>query len=152
MKYSLGISDFLEEISSLSHPIVFLYFFALIAEEGFLISPCYARTLHSDIYLSLSPLPFASLLLLTSLPFLSFIEPIFAWHVPLVSLIFLKTLLVFPVVLFPSISLHCSLRKAVLSLLEILWDSAFSGYSFLYSFCPLLGVRMSSWLQIWKVF
>ena len=33
MKYSLGISDFLEEISSLSYSIVFLYFFALITEE-----------------------------------------------------------------------------------------------------------------------
>ena len=32
---------FLEEISSLSHSIVFLYFFALITEKGFLISPCY---------------------------------------------------------------------------------------------------------------
>ena len=41
MKFSLGISNFLEEISSLSHSIVFLYFFALITEEGFLISPCY---------------------------------------------------------------------------------------------------------------
>ena len=40
MKCSLGISNFLEEISSLSHSIVFLYFFALITEEGFLISPC----------------------------------------------------------------------------------------------------------------
>ena len=40
MKCSLGISHFLEEISSLSHSIFFLYFFALIAEEGFLISPC----------------------------------------------------------------------------------------------------------------
>ena len=37
MKCSLGISDFLEEISSLPHAVVFLYFFALIAEEGFLI-------------------------------------------------------------------------------------------------------------------
>ena len=42
MKCSLGISNFLEEISSLSHSVVFLYFFALIAEEGFLISPCYS--------------------------------------------------------------------------------------------------------------
>ena len=41
MKWSFGISNFLEELSSLSHSIVFLYFFALIAEEGFLISPCY---------------------------------------------------------------------------------------------------------------
>ena len=37
MKCSLGISNFLEEISHLSHSVVFLYFFALIAEEGFLI-------------------------------------------------------------------------------------------------------------------
>ena len=41
VKCSLGISNFLEETSSLSQSIVFLYFFALIAEEGFLISPCY---------------------------------------------------------------------------------------------------------------
>ena len=45
MKYSLGISSFLEEISSLSHSFVFLYFFALITEEGFLISPCYSLEL-----------------------------------------------------------------------------------------------------------
>ena len=34
-----------EEISSLSHSVVFLYFFALIAEEGFLISFCYSLEL-----------------------------------------------------------------------------------------------------------
>ena len=45
MKCSLGISNFLEEISSLSHSIAFLYFFALITEEGFLISPCYSLEL-----------------------------------------------------------------------------------------------------------
>ena len=60
-----------------------------------------------------------------SRPFLSFIEPIFAWNIPLVSLIFLKRSLVFPNLLFSSISLHWSLRKAFLSLLAILWNSAF---------------------------
>ena len=40
MKCSLGISNFLEEISSLSYSIVFLYFFTLITKEGFLIFPC----------------------------------------------------------------------------------------------------------------
>ena len=60
-----------------------------------------------------------------SLPFLSFIEPIFAWNVPLVSLIFLKRSLVCPILLFSSVSLHWSLRKALLSLLPILWNSAF---------------------------
>ena len=39
------VLNFLEEISSLSHSNVFLYFFALIAEEGFLISPCYSLEL-----------------------------------------------------------------------------------------------------------
>ena len=48
-----------------------------------------------------------------SISFLSFIVPIFAWNVPLVSLIFLKRYLVFPILLFSSISLHWSLRKAL---------------------------------------
>ena len=65
MKCSLGISNFLEEISSLS--IVFLYFFALIAEEGFLISHCYSLELCIQMEfllfsISFSPLPFSSLL------------------------------------------------------------------------------------------
>ena len=37
------------------------------------------------------------------------------------SLIFLKRSLVFPILLFSSISLHWSLKKALLSLLAILW-------------------------------
>ena len=45
MKYSLDIFTFLENISCLSHSIVFLYFFALITEEGFLLSPWYSLEL-----------------------------------------------------------------------------------------------------------
>ena len=45
MKYSCGISNFLEEISSLPHSIIFLYFFALITCKGFLISLCYSLKL-----------------------------------------------------------------------------------------------------------
>ena len=59
-----------------------------------------------------------------SLPFLSFIMPIFAWNVPLIPPIFLKKSLVFPILLFSSIYLYCSLKKALSSLLAILWDSA----------------------------
>jgi len=63
MKCSLAISNFLEEISSLSHYIIFLYFFALIPEGGFLISPCYSLELFIQMGISfLSPLPLASLL------------------------------------------------------------------------------------------
>jgi len=70
-----------------------------------------------------------------SIPFLSFIVPIFAWNVPLISLIFLKRSLVFPILLFPSISFHWSLRKAFLSLLASLWNCAFK-WVYL-SFSPL---------------
>ena len=45
-----------------------------------------------------------------SIPFLFFTEPIFAWNIPIVSLIFLKRSLVFPILSFSSISLHWSLR------------------------------------------
>ena len=51
MKSSLGISNFLEEISNLSHSIVF-YFFALITEEGFLISSCYFLELRIQMLIS----------------------------------------------------------------------------------------------------
>ena len=61
-----------------------------------------------------------------SLPFLSFIVPIFAWNAPLVSSVFLKKSLVFPILLFSCIPLYCSLKKAFLFLLAILWNSAFS--------------------------
>ena len=57
------------------------------------------------------------------IPFLSFIVPISAWNVPLVSLIFLKRSLVFPILLFSSVSLHWSLRKVFLFLVAVLWNS-----------------------------
>ena len=71
-----------------------------------------------------------------SLPFLFFIESVFPWNIPLVSLIFLRRSLVFPILLVSSISLHWPLRKAFLSLLPILWNSAFN-WVYLF-FSPLL--------------
>ena len=52
------------------------------------------------------------------------------------NLIFLKRFLVLPILLFPSISFHWSLKKVFLSLLAILWNSAFKYVYF--SFSPLL--------------
>ena len=49
---SLGISNFLEVISSLSHSVVFLYFFACIAEESLLISSCYSLELSIQMLMS----------------------------------------------------------------------------------------------------
>ena len=45
LKISPGIFNFLEEISSLFQSIIFLYVYALITEEGFLISACYSLEL-----------------------------------------------------------------------------------------------------------
>ena len=70
-----------------------------------------------------------------SLPFLSFIEPILAWNLYLISLIFLKRSLVFPILFIPSISFHRSFKKIFLSLLAILWYSAFR--CLYLSFSPL---------------
>ena len=52
MKCSPGISNFLEEISSLSHSVVLLYFFTLITERGFLISPYYSLKFYIQMAIS----------------------------------------------------------------------------------------------------
>ena len=73
-----------------------------------------------------------------SIPFLSFIKFIFAWNVPLVYRIFLKRSLVFPILLFSSISLHWSLRKAFLSSLLFFGTLHSDAYIFPFLLCFLL--------------
>ena len=74
-----------------------------------------------------------------SILFLSFIVLIFAWYIPLVSLIFLKRSLVFPVLLFSSIFLHCSLKKAFFNLSFLFFGTLHSdGYIFHFILCLLL--------------
>ena len=69
-----------------------------------------------------------------SISFLSFIVSIFAWNVPLGSLIFLMRSLVFPILLFSSISFHWSLMKAFLSLLAILCIQIVISFLFFFAF------------------
>ena len=73
MKCSFGISNFLEDISSLSHSVVFLYFFALIAKEGFLISSCYSLELCIQMFISF--------LFSFAFRFSSFHSPITSWQI-----------------------------------------------------------------------
>ena len=70
-----------------------------------------------------------------SIPFLSLIVYIFAWNIPLVSQIFLRRSLVFPFLLFSSIFLHWSLRKAFLSPLAIFWTLHSDAYIFPFLLC-----------------
>ena len=83
-----------------------------------------------------------------SIPFLSFIVLIFAWNVPLVSLIFLKRSLVFPSLLFSSISLHWLQRKAFLYLHAVLWNSAFKWVYLSFSPLPLASPLISAILRL----
>ena len=76
--------------------------------------------------------------------FLSFIVSIFAWNFPIVSLTFLKRSLVFPTILFSSVYLHWSLRKSFLSLLAILWNSAFKWVCLSFSPLPLASLLFSA--------
>ena len=78
-----------------------------------------------------------------SLLFLSFIVPIFGWNVPLIFPVFLTRSLVFSLLLFSSISLHCSLKKAFLSLLAFLWNSTFS-----WVYLSLSSLLFTSLLQL----
>ena len=57
-------------------------------------------------------------------------------NIPLVSLIFMKRSLVFLILLFSSISLHYSLKKAFLSLPVALWNSKLSWVDFSLSPLP----------------
>ena len=84
-----------------------------------------------------------------SIPFLPIIEPIFAWNFPLVSLMFLKRSLVFPILLFSSISLHWLLRKAFLSLLAILWNSAFKWACRSFSPLPFTSLHFA---VVWRAY
>ena len=77
-----------------------------------------------------------------SLSFLSFIVPIFGWNVPLLFPVLLKRSLVFLLLLFSSISLHYSYKKAFLTLLDILWNTEFSWVCL--SLSPLLFTSLSS--------
>ena len=67
-----------------------------------------------------------------SIPFLSFIVPIFAWNIPLVYLIFLKRSLVFPTVLLSSIYTD---HWGKLSYLPLLFFIHSNGYIFPFLHC-----------------
>ena len=96
---------------------------------------------HEDLFYSFSVYSFSVVFLffksfasVRSLPFMSFIEPIFAWNVPLVSLIFLKRSLVFPILLLSFIL--CTDHWGRLSYLSLLFLELCiqMGISFLFSF------------------
>ena len=100
----------------------FLYSSSVYSCHFFLISSAYVR----------------------SIQFLSFIELKFAWKIPLVSPIFLKRSLIFPILLFSSISLHWFLRRSFLSLLAILWNSAVKWVYLFFSPLPFASLLFTA--------
>ena len=126
----------------------YLTSYSKMSGSKWVITPSWlSRSLRSFLYSSYvysCHIFFISSASVRSIPFLSFIEPIFAWNIPLVSLIFLKRSLVFPILLFSSISLHWSLRKAFLSLLAILWNSAFKWEYLSFSAVPFTSLLFTA--------
>ena len=157
LKYSHGASDWNSSAGILSPPIAL---FIVMLPKAHLTSHSRmsgSRWVIIPLWLSESWISFlysssvysCHLFLLSSvsvgfIPFLSFIVPIFAWNVPFVSLILLKRSLVFPILLFSSISFHCSLRKAFLSLFAILWNSAFRWVYLSFSPLPFASLLFSA--------
>ena len=81
-----------------------------------------------------------------SIPFLSFIEPIFAWNIPLVSLIFLKRSLVFPILLLSSSSLHY--HQGRLSYLSLLFFGTLHSNEYIFPFLLCLSCLFFSQLFV----
>ena len=123
-------------ISSAS--VRFTPFLSFIVSSAKSLQSC--PTLCNPIDGSLPGFPVPGILLARTLEWVaisfSIIVYDFALNIPVVSLIFLKRSLVFPILLFSSISLHWLLRKAFLSLLATVWNSAFR--CLYLSFPPLL--------------
>ena len=67
-----------------------------------------------------------------------------ALNLPLIPLIILKRSLVFPILLFSSVSFHCWLRKAFLSLFTILWNSSFRWVYLSFSPLPFTSLLFSA--------
>ena len=81
-----------------------------------------------------------------SLPFLSFIEPIFAWNVPLVSLIFLKWSIVFPILFFPLFL--CTDHPGRLSYLSLLVFGTLHSNGYIFPFLLCFSVLFFSQLFV----
>ena len=77
-----------------------------------------------------------------SIPFLSFIVPIFAWNVPLVSLMFLKISSLSHSIVFLYFFALIT-EEGFLSLLAILWNSAFKWVYLFFSPLPLASILFS---------
>ena len=114
--------------------------------SGWLATPLWSSSSFGSFLHSFSVYSF-HLFLISSvsarpLLFMSFIVPIFGSNAPLIFLIFLKRSLDFPLLLLSSSFMHCSLKKAFLSLHAVLWKSAFS---WIYlSLSPLLFASLLS--------
>ena len=76
---------------------------------------------------------------LRSLPFLSFIAPILAWNSLLISPIFLKSSLVFPILLFSSITLFF-FYLGRFSYLSLLFSGTLHLFGYIFTFLPCLSI------------
>ena len=81
-----------------------------------------------------------------SLSFLSFIVPILAWNVLLVSSVFFKRSLVFPFLLFSFIYFFIHLRWP--SYFSLLYSGTLHSFGYIFPFLPCLALRFFPWLFV----
>ena len=81
-----------------------------------------------------------------SIPFLSFIVSIFAWSVHLVSLIFLKWSLVFPILFFPLFLFFVHSKR--FSYLSLLFSGTLHSDGYIFPFLPCLSLIFFSQLFV----
>ena len=115
---------------------------SMMAGSRWVITPSWLSGLWRSFWYNTSVYPCHLFLIssasVRSIQFLSLLRAIFAWNVLLVSLIFLKLSLVFPILWFSYISLHWSLREAFLSLLPFFGTLHSNVYIFPFLLCFLL--------------
>ena len=105
IKWSLDISDFLEEISSFSHCIVFPQFLCLLQKAFLTLLDILWNSAVNWVYLSLSPLP------LPSLPFLAICKASLDNHLAFLHFFFLGMVLITTSYTVSQTSVHCSSYK-----------------------------------------
>ena len=127
-------------------PKTYLISYSRMSGSGWLTTPFQSSSSSGYFLYSSSVYSFHPFLISSattkSLPFMSFIVPIFGQNIPFISPVFLKRSLLFPLLLFSSSFTHCSLKKAFLSLRAVFWKSAFIWLHL--SFSPLLFTSLLS--------
>ena len=123
-------------------PKTYLISYSRMSGSGWLTTPFQSSSSSGYFLYSSSVYSFHPFLISSattkSLPFISFIVPIFGQNIPFISPVFLKRSLLFPLLLFSSSFTHCSLKMSFLSPHLFFGTLCLVGFTFTVLPCFLL--------------